>query len=225
MIGLIYLMSWRIIVRIAFSLLTPVAMSPSTLRLKSVSASATAVFSVSIALAQFASLPTARNSKRFPVKAKGDVRLRSVLSISSSGMAGISSLNDFFPLILKASSSAFSTCSRRSVTVRPRNDDMMAGGASLAPSRWAFEALIILAFSSPLWSSTAFRVSTVKTTKRKLSSGVFPGACSSTPVLVARLQLLCFPLPFTPLKGFSCNRQRNPCFLATRFMMLMSNML
>ncbi len=44
--------------------------------------SATAVFSAIIALAQLASEPTARNSKRLPVKAKGEVRLRSVLSIN-----------------------------------------------------------------------------------------------------------------------------------------------
>ena len=39
-----------------------------------------------MALAQLASEPGARNSKRFPVNAKGEVRLRSVLSISSSGI-------------------------------------------------------------------------------------------------------------------------------------------
>ena len=44
------------------------------------------VFSAVIALAQLAEDPTARNSNLLPVKAKGEVRLRSVLSISSSGM-------------------------------------------------------------------------------------------------------------------------------------------
>ena len=33
-------------------------------------------------------------------------------------------------------------------------------------------------------------------------------------VRVPRDQLLCLPLPFTPLKGFSCRRTRNPWFLA-----------
>ena len=44
-----------------------------------------------------------------------------------------------------------------------------------------------------------------------------PGPWSSTPVSVASDQLLCFPEPFTPSKGFSWSRQRKPCFLATLF--------
>ena len=43
------------------------------------------------ALAQLADEPAARNSKRLPVKAKGEVRLRSVLSMSNSGICGMSS--------------------------------------------------------------------------------------------------------------------------------------
>ena len=66
----------------------PLAMSASTRRLKSARASATAVFRAIIALAQLASEPTARNSKRLPVKAKGEVRLRSVLSMSRLGNLG-----------------------------------------------------------------------------------------------------------------------------------------
>ena len=43
-------------------------------------------FSAIMALAQFALEPTARNSNLLPVKANGEVRLRSVLSSSNSGM-------------------------------------------------------------------------------------------------------------------------------------------
>lgn len=39
-----------------------------------------------IAAAQLADEPAARNSKRFPVKAKGEVRLRSVVSNRISGI-------------------------------------------------------------------------------------------------------------------------------------------
>src|SRR5690606_39392072 len=57
----------------------------STSFLKSVSCLATIEFKVVIAFAQFAVEPTARNSNLFPVKAKGEVRLRSVLSNKTSG--------------------------------------------------------------------------------------------------------------------------------------------
>ena len=43
-----------------------------------VSSSATAALSTIIASAQLSDAPTARSSKRLPVKAKGEVRLRSV---------------------------------------------------------------------------------------------------------------------------------------------------
>ena len=39
-----------------------------------------------------------------------------------------------------------------------------------------------------------------------------------TPVSVDRDQLLCFPLPLTPAKGFSCSRHIRLCFRATFFM-------
>ena len=133
--GFTCLMSSRTTLRIAASFASPFSMRASTRILKSMRASAIAALSINMAEAQFASLPTARNSKRFPVKAKGDVRLRSVLSISNSGIDGRSSLKAFFPAIERLSSSAFSTCSSKSVTVLPRKEEMIAGGASLAPRR------------------------------------------------------------------------------------------
>ena len=44
------------------------------------------VFKIVIGLAQLAEDPTALNSNLFPVNAKGEVLLRSVLSINSSGI-------------------------------------------------------------------------------------------------------------------------------------------
>ena len=124
----------------------------STLFLKSTKASATAAFRAIIALAQLASEPTARNSKRLPVKANGLVRLRSVLSMSSSGISGMSSSILCLPATVnKSSLSAFSICSSSSLTCLPKKLEMMAGGASLAPRRCALVALMILAFSKPLW--------------------------------------------------------------------------
>lgn len=81
-------MYWRITWIIAETLGSPFSINASTSFLNTVSCSATAAFKAIIALAQLASEPGARNSKRFPVNAKGEVRLRSVLSIRSSGIWG-----------------------------------------------------------------------------------------------------------------------------------------
>ena len=149
--GLQVLISSRITSMIALVLSSPPAMSASTRCLKLVKASATAAFNTIIALAQLASLPTARNSNLFPVKAKGDVLLRSVLSMSSSGISGMPSFMPFLPdTVNKSFLSASSIWSSKSVSCFPKNDEMMAGGASFAPSRWSLVALITLAFNNPL---------------------------------------------------------------------------
>ena len=195
---------------------SPFSISSSTSFLNSVSCSATAVFRAIMALAQLASEPTARNSKRLPVKANGEVRLRSVLSISSSGICGMSSFIPCLPP--KAISSSVELSSMWSSTLLnwlPKKEEMMAGGASLAPRRCALVALMIEAFSNPLWRYTAIRVLTMNVMKRRFSSGVFPGAISSVPVSVPSDQLLCLPEPLTPLNGFSCSSTRNPCVRAT----------
>ena len=224
--ALLSLRSSRTILRMALSLASPISMSRSTRFLNSVSASAMAVLSAIMALAQLASAPTARNSNLLPVKAKGDVRLRSVLSMSSSGIDGMSSLMATFPAMLMSSSLVeFSIWSRMDETVFPRKDEMMAGGASLAPSRCALVALMMEALSSPLCLCTALSVSATKVTNLRLSMAFFPGPCSRMPVSVDSDQLLCLPDPLTPLKGFSCRRQRKPCFRAMRRMRIMMSML
>ena len=118
-----------------------------------VSCSATAALRVIIAEAQLVSEPTARNSKRLPVKAKGEVRLRSVLSISNSGIEGIPCiLKPVFESKMIASSLWLSAIlSRAADTCLPRNTEMIAGGASLAPRRWALVAVETDAFNAPLW--------------------------------------------------------------------------
>jgi len=120
--------------------------------LKRVSCSATAVLSVSIASAQLSDDPTARNSKRLPVKAKGEVRLRSVLSSISVGMCEMPLiLNMFFAeKVMAASLRLASSFSSTAEICAPRKVEMIAGGASLAPSRWALVALMIEALSRPL---------------------------------------------------------------------------
>ena len=224
--GLQVLISSRSTSTMAESLLSPFLMRLSTRCLKFWRASATAELRAIIAEAQLAEEPGARNSKRLPVKAKGDVRLRSVLSIIKSGIWGISISMPCLPLRVNRSSlSDSSIWSSSSVSCFPRKLLIMAGGASLPPRRWAFVALMIEAFSSPLWRYTAINVSTMKVTKRRFSSGVLPGAWSSVPLSAVRLQLLCLPLPLIPSKGFSWSSTRNPWLRATRFISDISSML
>ena len=205
---------------------SPFSISSSTSFLNSVNCSARAEFSAIMALAQLASEPTARNSKRLPVKANGLGRLRSVLSIISSGICGMSSFMPCLPLRLTRSSLVLSSmCSSTWLNCLPRKEEMMAGGASLAPSRWAFVALEMEAFSNPLWRYTAISVFTTKVMKRRFSSGSLPGAWSRIPVSVPSDQLLCLPLPLTPLKGFSCSSTRKPWLRATLRIKAMMSML
>ena len=145
------LMSLRSTSRMAANVSLPSAIFASTSVLNVFNCSATAAFRASMAEAQLASEPTARNSKRLPVKAKGEVRLRSVLSISSSGIRAMSSFMPCLPASIRSSGSLFSRCSRTFDNCVPRKLEMIAGGASLAPKRWALVALEMLAFSNPLW--------------------------------------------------------------------------
>ena len=143
-------MSLRNTSTIAANFSLPAAIFSSTSALKACSCSATAAFNTSIADAQLACEPTARNSKRLPVKAKGEVRFRSVLSISSSGMRAMSSFMPCLPANWKSSVSLFSKCSNTCDSCEPRKLEMIAGGASLAPKRCALVALEMLAFSRAL---------------------------------------------------------------------------
>ena len=110
------------------------------------------MLSTIIASAQLSDEPTARNSKRLPVKANGEVRLRSVLSSSSVGMCEMPLILKTFLASKRIASSPLLAASLSSTaeTCVPRKVEMMAGGASLAPRRWAFVALMIDAFSRPL---------------------------------------------------------------------------
>ncbi len=109
---------------------------------------------------------------------------------------------------MRSSESLFSSLSNISDSCEPRNMDMIAGGASLAPRRWAFVADIIEAFNSPLWRCTAAIVLATNVINCRLSFGVLPGAYSSTPLSVPRLQLLCLPEPLMPANGFSWRSTR-----------------
>ena len=77
--------------------------------------------------------PTARNSKRLPVKANGLVRLRSPASFGSGGRTSTPTVSVPFPFDEVAPPALI--CSKMSVNCSPRKIEMIAGGASLAPRR------------------------------------------------------------------------------------------
>jgi len=82
--------------------------------------------------------PTALNSNLLPVNANGDVLFLSVLSNKISGIFGIFRFRSkllSFATVPKLSSSLITL-----VSWVPINAEIIAGGASLAPSRWSFEA-------------------------------------------------------------------------------------
>ena len=102
------------------------------------SSSATAVFRAMFAEEMDAAEPGMRNSNLLPVKAKGEVRLRSVVSLGKRGSAWTPTLKSSFCLTSQAVS--FSIASSMPVSSSPRNMEMIAGGASAAPSLWSLPA-------------------------------------------------------------------------------------
>ena len=145
-------MSARISSRRAWRSSSPAARRESTADLNSMSCCATQALRAIIADAQLADEPTARNSNRLPVNANGDVRFRSVLSSMISGICDTLSRSP--SLVERSDSSSLDEDSIRcriSASCDPVKIDMIAGGASLAPRRWALVAEAMDAFRRPLW--------------------------------------------------------------------------
>jgi hypothetical protein len=77
--------------------------------------------------------PTARNSNLLPVKANGEVRLRSP---EWRGMDGSERApRSMVPPLMVRLGNPCSTWARMSESMSPRKIEMIAGGASLAPRR------------------------------------------------------------------------------------------
>ena len=93
---------------------------------------------------------------------------------------------------------------------------MMAGGASLAPSRWSLVAEATEARSRPPYLWTERMTAAQKTRNWALSCGVSPGRRRLPWVELPREKLTCLPDPLIPANGFSWNRHSIPCFWATR---------
>ncbi len=82
--------------------------------------------------------PSERNSNLLPVKANGEVRLRSVLSFGNFGSTLTPISRSCFSL------AQYSFSSSKALTIAdsssPRNMEIIAGGASFAPRRWSLPA-------------------------------------------------------------------------------------
>ncbi len=90
--------------------------------------------------------PSARNSNLLPVKANGEVRLRSPPSAGSRGRTGVP--RPSVPLLARQGRRPTRSPRTPSSSSAPRKIEMIAGGASLAPRRWSWPALATDARSS-----------------------------------------------------------------------------
>ena len=83
--------------------------------------------------------PRLLNSNLLPVNANGDVRFLSVVSRANLGSTSTPSLISFFSLSRYGVSD--SIASSMAVSSSPRKMEIIAGGASLAPSLWSLPAV------------------------------------------------------------------------------------
>src|SRR5574344_720366 len=110
------------------------------------------------------------------------------------------SLSDRFVRFLFVSRSMESSNLER---VSPTKILITAGGASLPPSLYILLSEATLLIRRKLCSYTPLITETKKLRNCKFVLGVRPGERRLIPVFVTRLQLQCFPEPFTPANGFS----------------------
>ena len=163
--------------------------------------------------------PSIRNSNLLPVKARGEVRFRSVVSWGMWG--SMSTPMDRVFLLWSTYSVPWMMASTMAVSSSPRKMERMAGGASWAPRRWSLPGLATVQRSSSWYSSTPLMKAVRKRRNRAFWLGVEPGLKRLRPVSVLRDQLSCLPEPLTPAKGFSWSRHTILCRPATFFMISM----
>ena len=135
--------------------------------------SATIVLRTAWLAAQFCEEPGARNSNLLPVKANGEVLLRSVTSLGIGGMVSTPILIAVRPVFFPARpvSISFITAERSS----PRKTEMTAGGASFAPRRWSFPAPAVELRRRSEWRSIALMTAERNVRNIALSRGLSPG--------------------------------------------------
>ena len=117
--------------------------------------------------------PALLNSNLLPVNANGDVLFLSVVSFGKFGREDTPTLNiecpDVYSLPSSRASITFSSSS-------PRKIEMIAGGASLAPSLWSLPAEATESLSRSEYSSTALMIATRNVRNCAFSIGDLPGS-------------------------------------------------
>ncbi len=117
--------------------------------------------------------PRARNSNLLPVKANGEVLLRSPPWRGRGGSTFAPSSIVSFGVWPSPEPDAIA--SKAFVSSSPRKIEMIAGGASLAPRRWSWLMFATEARSSPWWRLTAWITAAQKNMKLTLSVGRVAG--------------------------------------------------
>ena len=116
--------------------------------------------------------PTLLNSNLLPVNAKGEVLFLSVVSLGNLGseVTPISNCACFASTFVPATSALITSFSSS-----PRKIEMIAGGASLAPSLWSLPAVATESLSRSAYSSTALMIATRNVRNCAFSIGESPG--------------------------------------------------
>ena len=179
------------------------------------------VFSTTIGPATVWLEPGARNSNRLPVNANGLVRFRSPASWVRLGRVSTPIIS--VPFSFERVAPPFAIWSKTSASWSPRKIEMIAGGASLAPSRWSLPAEATEARSSPPYRWTARITAAQKTRNWALSWGVSPGTSRLPSSALPSEKFTCLPEPLTPSNGFSWNRHSMPWRFATALNVVISS--
>ena len=188
----------------------------SSLSAASLKASAIMVFNTVFADAIESEEPTIRNSNLFPVNANGEVLFLSVASLSKSGRIS-TPVFKVPPCLEWVASPVSQSWSITSSSCSPKKIEMIAGGASFAPSLWSFPTLEADSLNRSAWISTALMMHARTNRNWMFSWGVSPGFIRLVPSSAVRDQLLCLPEPLTPANGFSWRRHASPWRSATFF--------
>src|SRR6201991_3750249 len=135
--------------------------------------------------------PGARNSILLPVNANGLVRLRSPGSVGRGG--NVSTPMIIVPLPFDDVAAPFAICSNTSASWSPRKIEMIAGGASLAPSLWSLVADATEIRSNGAYLCTARMTAAQNTRNWAFSCGVSPGTNRLPSSALPTEKLTCLP--------------------------------
>jgi hypothetical protein len=157
--------------------------------------------------------PTARNSNLLPVKANGEVRLRSVASIGRTG-SEVDAQLDVPPLLRRRGRALLELLD--DVLQLRAEEDRHDGRRRLVRA----EAVVVARVGDRRAQQVGVDVDAADDGHRNarnwaLACGSLPGSSRFSPSSVAIDQLLCLPEPLMPANGFSWMSSIRPCCWAS----------